>query len=76
MCEKEKLIYDYTEGLKDWLLDDTSLIDRIDAWFVENGLKLGVNEYGCEENNITKEDIEKVLNEIYNWFEKLQKEVK
>ena len=72
MCEKERLIYDYTEGLKDWITDDPSLIERIDDWFIEDGLKFAVDEYGCTEVDITKEDIQRVLTEIYNWHENLQ----
>jgi len=72
MCEKRRLIYDYTEGLKDWIIDDPSLLERVDETFIEKGLKFAVDEYGCTEDDITEDDIQRVLEKIYNWYENLQ----
>ena len=55
------------------LSDDGDIqLKRIDGWFIEDGLKLAVGEYGCTEDDITKEDIQRVLEKIYQWYENLQ----
>jgi len=71
MC-REKLVHDYLEELKEWVIDDPSLIEKIDYYFIKDGLRFAADEYNCTENDITEDDIQRVLEKIYNWYENLQ----